>query len=124
MIDMNNMNALVLAYLGDSIYEIYVRRYLVSIGIAKVKELQKESIKYVSASSQASFLKEMMDNNFFSDEEIRIIMNARNQKNNHKPRNCDIITYKYATGLEALIGYLYFNDNKDRINEIMNYILK
>lgn len=124
MIDMNNMNALVLAYLGDSIYEIYVRRYLVSIGIAKVKELQKESIKYVSASSQASFLKEMMDNNFFSDEEIRIIMNARNQKNNHKPRNCDIITYKYATGLEALIGYLYFNDNKYRINEIMNYILK
>ena len=124
MIDMNNMNALVLAYLGDSIYEIYVRRYLVSIGIAKVNELQKESIKYVSASSQASFLKEMMDNNFFSDEEIRIIMNARNQKNNHKPRNCDIITYKYATGLEALIGYLYFNDNKDRINEIMNYILK
>lgn len=124
MIDMNNMNALVLAYLGDSIYEIYVRRYLVSIGIAKVKELQKESIKYVSASSQASFLKEMMDNNFFSDEEIRIIMNARNQKNNHKPRNCDIITYKYATGLEALIGYLYLNDNKYRINEIMNYILK
>ena len=118
------MNALVLAYLGDSIYEIYVRRYLVSVGITKVKDLQKEAIKYVSASSQASFLKEMMDNNFFNDEEIRIIMNARNQKNNHKPRNCDIITYKYATGLEALIGYLYLNDNKERIDEIMNYILK
>ena len=65
-----------------------------------------------------------MDNNIFSDEELKIIMNARNHKNNHKPRNCDIITYKYATGLEALIGYLYLNDNKDRINEIMNYILK
>ncbi len=124
MIDMNNLNALVLAYLGDSIYEIIVRKHLINMGIAKVKELQKESIKYVSASSQAKFLKEMMDNNIFSDEELKIIMNARNHKNNHKPRNCDIITYKYATGLEALIGYLYLNDNKDRINEIMNYILK
>ena len=120
---MNNINALVLAYLGDSIYEIMVRKYLISKGIAKVKELQKESIKYVSANSQAAFLKEMIDNNYFNEEEIRIIMNARNQKNNHKPRNCDIITYKYATGLEALIGYLYLNDKKDRINEIMKYIL-
>ena len=85
--------------------------------------MQKEAIKYVSATSQAKFLKELMDNNFFTDEELRVIMNARNQKNNHKPRNCDIITYKYATGLEALIGYLYMNDNKDRINEIMEYIL-
>ncbi len=118
------MNSLALAYLGDSIYEIYVRKYLINKGIAKVKELQKESIKYVSANSQASFLKEMMDNNFYNEEEIRIIMNARNQKNNHKPRNCDIITYKYATGLEALIGYLYMNNNKDRINQIMDYILR
>ena len=119
----NNLNALVLAYLGDSIYEIYIRKYLVSKGIAKVKDLQKESIKYVSASSQANFLKEMMDNNYFNDEELRIIMNARNHKNNHKPRNCDIITYKYATGLEALIGYLYLNNEQDRIEDIMKYIL-
>ena len=117
------MNALVLAYLGDSIYEIIVRKYLISKGIAKVKDLQKESIKYVSASSQANFLKKMIDNNYFSEEELRIIMNARNQKNNHKPRNCDIITYKYATGLEALIGYLYLNNQKTRIDEIMECIL-
>ena len=124
MIDMNNINALVLAYLGDSIYEIMVRKYLINKGIAKVKDLQRESIKYVSASSQANFLKEMMDNNYFNDEELRIIMNARNHKNNHKPRNCDIITYKYATGLEALIGYLYLNNKIDRIDEIMQCILK
>lgn len=118
------MNALVLAYLGDSVYELKIRQYLIEKGIAKVKELQKESIKYVSANSQASFLKDMLDNNFFNDEEIRIILNARNHKNNHKPRNCDIVTYKYATGLEALIGYLYLEKREDRINEIMNYILK
>ena len=121
---MNNINALVLAYLGDSIYEIYIRKFLINKGIAKVKDLQKESIKYVSASSQAKYLIEMMDNNYFNDEELRIIMNARNHKNNHKPRNCDIITYKYATGLEALIGYLYLNNQQDRIEEIMKYILR
>ena len=118
------MNALTYAYLGDSIYEIYVRKYLISKNIVKVKDLQKESIKYVSANSQASFLKNMLDNNFFNEEEVKIIMNARNHKNNHKPRNSDIITYKYATGLEALIGYLYVNDNKKRIDEIMQFILR
>ena len=89
---MSNMNALVLAYLGDSIYELIIRKHLISKGIVKVNILQKEAIKYVSATSQAKFLKELMDNNFFTDEELRVIMNARNQKNNHKPRNCDIIT--------------------------------
>lgn len=118
------MNALTYAYLGDSVYEIYVRKYLISKNIVKVKDLQKESIKYVSANSQASFLKEMLDDNFFNEDEVKIIMNARNHKNNHKPRNSDIITYKYATGLEALIGYLYVNDNKKRIDEIMQFILR
>lgn len=119
----SNINSLALAYLGDSIYEIIVRKYLINKGISKVNILQKEAIKYVSANNQAKYLKKMLDNNFFNEEEIRIIMNARNQKNNHKPRNCDIITYKYATGLEALIGYLYLNDKKYRIDEIMEYIL-
>lgn len=118
------INSLVMAYLGDSIYEIYVRKYLINKGIVKVKELQKEAVKYVSASSQATFLKNMMADNYFSEQELQIIMTARNHKNNHKPRNCDIITYKYATGLEALIGYLYLNNNQDRIDNIMDYILK
>lgn len=119
-----NKNMLVLAYLGDSIYETYIRKYLIDKGICKVKELQAESIKYVSAKGQASYLKEMMDNNFFSEEELNIIMCARNHKNNHKPKNCDIITYKYATGFEALIGYLYFEEQTNRIEEIIDYILR
>ena len=122
MIDMNK-NMLVLAYLGDSIYETYIRKYLIDKGIAKVKELQAESIKYVSAKSQASYLKEMIDNNFFSEEELKIIICARNHKNNHKPKNCDIITYKYATGFEALIGYLYLQEKISRIEEIIDYII-
>lgn len=118
-----NKNMLVLAYLGDSIYETYIRKYLIDKGISKVKELQSESIKYVSAKGQANYLKEMIDNNFFSEEELNIITRARNHKSNHKPKNCDIITYKNATGFEALIGYLYLEEKIDRIEEIINYIL-
>lgn len=122
MIDMNK-NMLVLAYLGDSIYETYIRKYLIDKGISKVKELQSESIKYVSAKGQALFLKEMIEKNFFNEEELNIVMCARNHKSNHKPKNCDIITYKNATGFEALVGYLYLEEKINRIEEIINYIL-
>lgn len=118
------MNSLVLAYLGDSIYEVYIRKYLINKGIAKVKDLQSESIKYVSANSQAKYLKELMDNSFLTEEELSIIITARNHKNNHKPKNCDIITYKYATGFEALIGHLYLENKIDRIEQILDFITR
>ena len=116
------INVLVLAYLGDSIYENYVRNYLIKSGIGNVNDLQKEAIKYVSATNQAKFLQEMLDKNFFSNEEIDVIKRARNYKTTSHPKSCDIITYKYATGLEALIGYLDLSKNKERIDEIMNFI--
>ena len=117
------MNPLILAYIGDSVYDLYIRKYLINKGICKVDLLQKESIKYVSAKGQAMFLKQMLDYNILKDDEINIVTRARNHKVNHKPKGCDIITYKYATGLEALIGYLYYNNQIDRIEEIMNYIV-
>lgn len=117
------INVLVLAYLGDTIYENYVRKYLISKGIGNVNDLQKESINYVSAKSQAKFLQDMLDNNFLSDEEITVVKRARNYKTTSHPKNCDIVTYKYATGLESLIGYLDIEGKKDRIDEIMNFIL-
>lgn len=115
-------NSLVLAYLGDSIYEIYVRKYLINLGINKVNDLQEKSKQYASAKNQALFLKLMLDNNFFSEEEINIIKRGRNAKSVSKPKGVDIITYKHATALESLIGYLYLNNKISRIEEIMNYI--
>lgn len=116
------MNSLVLAYLGDSIYEFYIRKYLISKKISKVNELQKEAVKYVSAKAQEKYLLKMMNESILTEEEIDIVKRARNHKNNHKPKYASIITYKNATGLEALFGYLYLNEKKDRINDIMNYI--
>ena len=117
------INVLVLAYLGDTIYENYIRKYLIGKGIGNVNDLQKESINYVSAKSQAKFLQDMLDNNFLSNEEIIVVKRARNYKTTSHPKNCDIVTYKYATGLESLIGYLDLEGKRDRIDEIMNFIL-
>lgn len=118
------VNVLVLAYMGDTVYENYVRYYLINKGIGNVNDLQTESLKYVSAKSQARYIQDMIDGNFLDDRELDIVKRARNYKTTSHPKSCDIITYKYATGLEALVGYLYLDNNIERINEIMNFILK
>ena len=122
--DVREVNVLVLAYLGDTIYENYVRRYLINSGIGNVNDLQKEAIKYVSAKSQASYVTEMLSQNLFSEDEVSVIMRARNYKTTSHPKNCDIVTYKYATGLEAVIGYLSLINKIERIDKIMSFILK
>lgn len=119
-----NKNVLALAYLGDSVYELYVRMHLLACGFEKVKELQKEAVKYVSASSQEKYLKQMLENSFLNEKEVEIVYRGRNHKVNHKPKNASIVTYKNATGLETLIGTLFLEGNEERIDEIMNYILR
>lgn len=117
------INVLVLAYLGDTIYEDYIRKYLIMKNISNVNDLQKEAVKYVSAKSQAKFLTELVDKNLLNDDELSIVRRARNHKGNSHPKNCDVITYKHATALEALIGYLELNEKRNRIDKIMNVIL-
>lgn len=117
------VNVLVLAYMGDTVYEDYIRKYLITKGIGNVNDLQTEALKYVSAINQAKFLTEMIDNDKLSEKELDIVKRARNYKTTSHPKSCDIITYKYATGLEALIGYLYLDGNIERVNEIMNFII-
>ena len=122
--NVNLINIITLAYLGDSVYEVYIRDYLIKKGIAKVDQLQKEAIKYVSAKSQAKILGFLLDNNYLSEEEIEIVKRGRNYNRESHPKNTDIITYKMSTGFESLIGYLYFNNNIKRIDEIISFILE
>ena len=121
--DVNLINIITLAYIGDAVYEVYVREYLIKNGIAKVEELQKEAVKYVSAKSQAKILTYLLDNNLINAEELDVIMRGRNYKRTSHPKNTDIITYKLSSGFEAMIGYLYLNNKKERLDLIMNYIL-
>ena len=121
--DVDLINIISLAYLGDAVYEIYVREYLINKNIAKVEELQKEAVKYVSAKSQCDILMRLMENNFLTDAELEIVRRGRNYKRASHPKNTDIITYKMSSGFEAMIGYLYLKKEKERLNSIMNYIL-
>lgn len=122
--DVNMINVITLAYMGDAVYEVYIREYLIKKGIAKVEDLQKEAIKYVSAKSQARILKYLLDIGYLSNEEIDVVKRGRNYKRGSHPKNTDIITYKNSTGFEALIGYLYLSDKIDRVTEIVNLILE
>lgn len=121
--DVNLINVITLAYIGDAIYEVYVREYLIKNGIAKVEELQKEAVKYVSAKSQAKILTYLIDNNLLNELELDIVMRGRNYKRTSHPKNTDIITYKLSSGFEAMIGYLYLNNKNERLDLIMSYIL-
>ncbi len=122
--NVNQINTLVLAYIGDSVYELNVRDYLVKKGINKVNDLQTASKNYVSAKNQALYLSKLLENNILEQDEIDVVKRARNTKVNSKPKNTDIITYKHATALEALIGYLYLDNKKQRMVILIDYILE
>lgn len=119
---MIDINVLALAYLGDAVYEVYIRKYLIEQGIVNVNELQESAIKYVSAKGQASYLNMLLEDNILTQEEIDIVHRGRNHKSHKSPKNTDINTYKQATGFETLIGYLYLDNKIDRINDIIKYI--
>lgn len=122
MMNTKDKNVLTLAYIGDAIYEVYVRKFLIDNGLTKVDSLQKKAIEYVSAKAQAKFITTLMDNKSFNDIELEVIFRARNHKS-RMPKNTDIITYKYATSLEAVVGYLYLDNQNARLDELMEKIL-
>lgn len=121
--DTNQINSLVFAYLGDSVYELLIRNHFVNKGINKVNNLQKVVTNYVSAVSQSKHINYLLENNYLTDEEIDIVKKGRNSKVYSHPKNTDILTYKWATSLECLFGYLYIKQKLDRIEELINIIL-
>jgi ribonuclease-3 family protein len=121
--EVNSINAGVLAYLGDSVYEIQIRNYLVNKKIGNVNNMDKEAVNFVSAVNQARILDKLLEKNILTEEELYTINRARNYKPNSKPRYVDIKTYKKATALESLFGMLYLTKNDDRIDIIMKEIL-
>lgn len=111
------INTTALAYIGDGVYEIFVRKLMVTRGWAAADHLHRETVKYVRAESQAFAIKNIME--MLTPEEQDLIRRARNRKSVTKPRNADPVSYKMATAMEALIGYLFLTDQNDRIEEIM-----
>ena len=115
--DTREINVKTLAYIGDVVYELYIRKHVISSSHEQVNKLHKKTIKYVSAKAQAKIVDEILP--CLSDEEKDILRRGRNAEANTVPKNTDVITYKIATGFEALIGFLYLNDNIKRLEEII-----
>lgn len=115
----NIYSALTLAYLGDCVYELYVRSHLTADGNHKVNDLHKMATKFVCASAQAEFYHRI--EGILTEEEISAFKRGRNAKS-HPPKNADVIDYKIATGVETLIGYLYIKGDTKRISELITHL--
>ncbi len=109
------MNTTVLAFLGDAVYETYIRRHVIKKGQVNADLLHRAAVRFVRADAQAYALKAMMDE--LSEEEQNLVKRARNKKISTKPKNADPVDYKWATAFEALIGFLYLSQNHDRMEE-------
>ena len=111
------LNPLVLAYIGDAVFEMYVRLHIVGNGRYKTNTLHKMSIAFVSAKSQAKILDRISES--LTEKEKEIIRRGRNAHANTIPKNATIADYKKATAFEALIGYLFLTKNEARLKEII-----
>lgn len=117
--DYKQLNALALAYMGDAIIETYVRYHLIALGKTRPHKLHKEATKYVSAKAQAKFVSYLLEQELLDEEEMSVFMRGRNAKSGTIPKNTDYQTYRYSTAFEALIGYLYLDNEKMRLDELM-----
>ncbi|MBV1757956.1 MAG: Mini-ribonuclease 3 [Dethiosulfatibacter sp.] len=114
------MSPLQLAYIGDAVYELLVRSYLIEKHDMNVNDLHKNAILFVKAEAQAEAFRCI--ENDLSEEELRFVKRGRNAKSVTVPKNAKLSDYRYATGLEALFGYLYMSNQMSRIDELFEKI--
>ena len=107
-----------LAYLGDAAYSLYVRRMLVESGLSKAKDLNRETLKYVTAEAQAAMFRKI--EHMLLDDEREVFKRAANSTHLNRPKHASVTDYRYATGFEALIGMLVFIKDDERIEELLN----
>jgi ribonuclease III family protein len=118
-IDVKQLNSLALAYMGDAIYETYVRRHLLYSGKVRPNHLHRTGTTYVSAKAQSRILFHMIDDQLLDEEELAVVMRGRNAKSGTVPKNTDVQTYHYSTAFEALMGYLYLTGKIVRLEELI-----
>ena len=124
---MNNpelLNGIALAYIGDAVYEVAVRDFLLEKGLTRPNDLQKNAVKYVSAKAQAWLISQMQEEDFLSEEEENFFKRGRNAHSKTSAKNTDVLTYRISTGFEAVIGYLHLTGQNERLQEVLNYCLQ
>ena len=119
--DVRMLSPLVWAYIGDSVYEIFIRNNLINNSNAKPHKLHIETVKFVKAKAQVQTLNKIYDD--LTDEEKDIVRRGRNVQNHHVPKNVDVAEYAYATAFEALLGFLYLSKQDERLKDLLNKCL-
>ena len=116
--ELNRMNTTTLAYLGDAVFEVIVREKIVTEKPGDVDRAHHTAVRYVSAAGQAKAARAMVASGFLTEEEEQIYKRARNHRSMSRPQHADPRDYKVATGFEALLGFLYLSDERQRLREI------
>ncbi|MEG2295153.1 MAG: ribonuclease III domain-containing protein [Oscillospiraceae bacterium] len=115
-LDPKFLSPITLAFIGDAIYEVFVRQSLLQKGDMPVGKLHRLSVEKVRASSQAKAFDTLVET--LSESEVTVLKRGRNAHSSTTPKNCDVVSYRKATGIESLFGYLYLNQEYERLNEI------
>ena len=113
------MSALALAYLGDAVYELWVRTHLLDRGYAKVRDLHNRAVNYVCAESQARVLRALLPE--LNETERQVVLRGRNTKGGY-PKNVDVVTYRHATAFECLVGYWHIHGQEERLEWAFNKV--
>lgn len=111
---------LALAYVGDAVYELAVRRYLIENGLVRARRLHQQAVKYVRAGAQAKVLRALLE--MLTEEEAAIVRRGRNAPVLHVPKGSNATEYSYSTAFECLIGFLYLKGNMARLNQILQRV--
>lgn len=119
----DTLNGQTLAYLGDAVYEIFIRRHLIKCGIVKPQVLQRQATHYVSAKAQAALITKLQNENLLTDDEVATFRRGRNSKTHTKAKNTSLATYQLSTGFEAVWGYLELLNKKERIAELTQWCI-
>ncbi|MBQ6389832.1 MAG: Mini-ribonuclease 3 [Mogibacterium sp.] len=116
--EINRMNTSTLAYLGDAVFEVIIREKIVREKPGDADRAHHSAVRYVSAGGQAAAARAMVASGFLTEEELALFKRARNHRSMSRPQHADPREYKMATGFEALLGYLYLSDKRERLREI------
>jgi ribonuclease III family protein len=124
MTNVKQMKSLALAYMGDSVYELYVRHHLLEKGDIQPQHLHKKAIQFVSAVSQAGVVKVWQEENVLTEEEEGVLRRGRNAKSGSVPKSTNVQTYRYSTAFEAVLGFLYLSGQTERLEILIKHAIK
>ncbi|WP_347861740.1 ribonuclease III domain-containing protein [Salimicrobium sp. PL1-032A] len=115
----HQMKSLALAYMGDTIHDLYVREHLLRKGTVQPQRLHQSAVRFVSAEAQAFVAREWKDRGLLGEKETAVFRRGRNAKSGSIPKSTDVLTYRFATAFEAVLGYLYLAEEEQRLSELM-----